>query len=383
MSRSGGEACCGHRGSRRILTTYLFSFGLVPVQDWIEKARRSRDLRAGSVWLWHVMAKVLSHLRDGQGAEILLPREPSDDPDGSFSAIARASFAQALALPYGIPNRASGYLEAATDEQVREAFGGLQLEVVQAAWDALKREHLNAESAVAGGLWRKLWQLPSFRSVWEAGDDSPVTLIWAAAKAEPARSSRRENLAAAERLYAAAKRTRPVLPWRFGSSAGKCNQCGQREAVGPAEPFADWLDWQEEMARDPAAAAGRRLDPGERLCHVCLVRRMAGYATRPEFPSTGLIAMAPWRARARRDRVLSRLLADLDARRDLARPCLVAESHCDRRRMAASDGRTVPGDQVTAIAEGKGERASVAARSCTSARAPSSASAMLVGQVLQ
>jgi hypothetical protein len=294
------------------LTTYLFSLGLVPVQDWIEKARRSRDLRAGSVWLCQVMAKVLSHLRDGQGAEILLPRESSEDPGASFSAIAKGSFADALKLRYGIPNRASGYFEAAADEQVREVFGALQREVVQVAWDALKRQHLNAELPLVAGLWRKLWQLPSFREVWEAGDDSPVTLIWAAAPAERARSSRREDLAAAERLFAAAKRTRPVRPWRFGSAAGKCNQCGQREAVGPAERFADWLDWQEKLAGDPGVAAGRRLDPGERLCHVCLARRMAGYAARAEFPSTGLIAMAPWLARARRDRVLSRLLADLE-----------------------------------------------------------------------
>jgi hypothetical protein len=293
------------------LTTYLFALGIVPIQDWIEKARRSRDLRAGSVWLCQVMAKVLVQLRDGHGAEILLPREPSDAVGASFSDVAEAPFARALELPYGIPNRASGYFEAATDEAVREIFGALQQEVVQAAWDGLKREHLSAESKVAAGLWRKLWQLPNFREAWAANDDSPVTLIWAAARPTAARSDRRQDLAAAERLFAAAKRTRPVQAWRFGSAAGKCNQCGQREAVGPAEPFADWLDWQEEMASDPAVKEGSRLDPGERLCHVCLARRMAGYATRPEFPSTGLIAMGPWLAAARRDPALSRLLDDL------------------------------------------------------------------------
>jgi hypothetical protein len=35
------------------MTTYVFSLGLLPVQEWIEKARRSRDLRAGSVLLCH------------------------------------------------------------------------------------------------------------------------------------------------------------------------------------------------------------------------------------------------------------------------------------------------------------------------------------------
>jgi hypothetical protein len=54
-----------------------------------------------------------------------------------------------------------------------------------------------------------------------------------------------------------------------------------------------------------------------------------------------------------------------------------------RALVQASDGCTVAGDLVTAIAGGKGERASVAAKSCTSARAPPSALAMPVGQVLQ
>jgi hypothetical protein len=41
---------------------YLFSLGLVPVQSWIEEARRSRDLQAGSVILWWTMARVLHTL---------------------------------------------------------------------------------------------------------------------------------------------------------------------------------------------------------------------------------------------------------------------------------------------------------------------------------
>src|ERR1700722_9598728 len=132
--RRGGDACFG-AGLTRTMTTYLFSLGLVPVQDWIEKARRSRDLRAGSVWLSQVMGKILSHLSAKHSAEILLPREILDVPGSSFSAIAAASFADALRLPYGIPNRASGYFEAPTDAEVKDVFGALQQEVVQVAWD--------------------------------------------------------------------------------------------------------------------------------------------------------------------------------------------------------------------------------------------------------
>ena len=54
------------------MATYLFSLGLIPVQEWIGQARRSRDLRAGSVLLCHVMARVLSQISKA-GAEIVLP----------------------------------------------------------------------------------------------------------------------------------------------------------------------------------------------------------------------------------------------------------------------------------------------------------------------
>lgn len=45
------------------MATYVFSLGLIPVQEWIAEARRSRDLRAGSVFLCHVMARLLTDLQ--------------------------------------------------------------------------------------------------------------------------------------------------------------------------------------------------------------------------------------------------------------------------------------------------------------------------------
>lgn len=50
----------------------VFSLGLLPVQEWIAQARRSRDLRAGSVFLWYTMARVLARLERDLGAEIWL-----------------------------------------------------------------------------------------------------------------------------------------------------------------------------------------------------------------------------------------------------------------------------------------------------------------------
>lgn len=64
------------------MTDYIFTLGLIPVQDWIAQARRSRDLRAGSVFLWHVMAKLLTRLTlNGElaGVEIWTPQATGEE----------------------------------------------------------------------------------------------------------------------------------------------------------------------------------------------------------------------------------------------------------------------------------------------------------------
>jgi len=100
------------------MADYVFSLGLIPVQDWIAQARRSRDLRAGSVFLWHAMAKLLARLegeRSGLGTVEIWTPEP---PPRGFDGLARLSFKEALGEPYGIPNRASGWCSAESDEGV-------------------------------------------------------------------------------------------------------------------------------------------------------------------------------------------------------------------------------------------------------------------------
>ncbi len=71
------------------MADYVFSLGLIPVQEWIAQARRSRDLRAGSVFLWHVMAKVLARLE--RESEVSGARTPSL-PEGGFKDLADRDF---------------------------------------------------------------------------------------------------------------------------------------------------------------------------------------------------------------------------------------------------------------------------------------------------
>jgi hypothetical protein len=309
------------------MATYVFSLGLIPVQDWIEKARRSRDLRAGSVLLCHLMAGVLVHLRNQLKAEIRLPAE---SPDSPFAELA-ANFATALRLDYGIPSRASGYCEAPDEARLREVFGILERDVVQVAWRELKAKYLTpGDRALGERFWPSLADLESYRTALATAEDCPVTLIWAARPAAHPREDLRQNLADVDRLYSEVKRSRPLRPWPFGETIGKCNQCGQREAIGPASSFAEWLDWHQALGEERWVQRGHRFDPGERLCHVCLTRRLAGYdrSVRAGFPSTVEMAARPWTQQAETDPQLCALLAQLRATEtgqlDLARALLAS-----------------------------------------------------------
>jgi CRISPR RNA silencing complex Cmr2 subunit-like protein len=87
------------------MADYVFTLGLIPVQEWIAQARRSRDLRAGSVFLWHLVARLLARLRrELAGVEVWTPKVTDEE----LARLARQSFRDALGEPYGIPNRASG-----------------------------------------------------------------------------------------------------------------------------------------------------------------------------------------------------------------------------------------------------------------------------------
>ena len=296
----------------------VFSLGLSPVQEWIAQARRSRDLRAGSVFLWYTMARVLARLEQPDfAAEIWLPRPPRDR---TFQELARLPFSQALAEPYGIPHRASGVCQAPVSPEM--AFASLQ-EVVVAAWRDLRETFLAQEKFSSARFWQGFephWT--RYREATADGGDCPLTLVWAARPVADDLSPE-ESLKAADRLYGEVKRTRPIQPWSHGAPVGKCTQCGRREAIGPTASFAAWRNWHEDANGDPWVQAGTRIDAAERLCYVCLTKRMAAYASKEEFPSTGRIAAAAWLDRLRPIPALQedveRLKATATGRDDLAR----------------------------------------------------------------
>ena len=116
----------------------------------------------------------------------------------------------------------------------------------------------------------------------------------------------RNALEAIDRLYSAIKRTRPMVV-HPSSPVGKCGQCGRRDAAGPRE-WNPWRDFQRDLESRDEIEKGHRLDKGERLCGVCLLKRFGGYLSDPSFPSTSEIASAEWRSGASEHEDLASLL---------------------------------------------------------------------------
>ncbi|MCB1036938.1 MAG: hypothetical protein KDD47_24135 [Acidobacteria bacterium] len=277
---------------------YVFSVALIPVQEWISQARRSRDLRAGSVFLSFAMAQLLGQLEKMAGATILLPRSPLDQ--GTFEELAKQRFDQALSWDYSVPNRASGMLKAKDDEAVRSLFRSLQ-EHLQELWLDHRDGWLDQFRRCGGRSFeeRLAPHLEAYRQDTLDGSDSPLDLVWAALPAKGSEEQSEDDLERIDQVFRNVKRSRPIRPWPHGRPVGKCNQCGCREAVGPTKSFDAWNRWHQEIRELPWIVKGVRLEKGERLCYVCLARRMAGYLGGREgrgvpFPSTAEVAASTW-----------------------------------------------------------------------------------------
>ncbi len=339
--RPAPHGAAGGRRRAGAMTAYVFSLGLIPVQEWIAQARRSRDLRVGSAWLSHVMARLLCRLEADLGADVRLPAVSA-----AMLAEVAGSLEDAIAARYGIPNRASGYCAAADDADLRQRFQAAVDGELAVAWRQLVRGRL-AQSPHASAEERQFWSLlaphlSSYLAAAPAGEDSPFSVVWVAAPRGPGDPDLRRDLAGIDRLFAEVKRSRPVRPWpaALAGAAGKCNQCASREAIGPTGTFEDWRTWFARISEGGWAVRGARIERGERLCYVCLARRLASYGESGEggkFPATGMIAAGPWLKRARQDAELERLLAGI-ARTPPGRDDLARALGAPARELAEQDG---------------------------------------------
>ncbi|MEW6364134.1 MAG: type III-B CRISPR-associated protein Cas10/Cmr2 [Acidobacteriota bacterium] len=262
-----------------------WSVALIPVQDWIADARRSRDLRVGSAFLSWTMARILSSLKTDMDASVLLPHETST---GLFAGIANSSFAQVLEkVEYSLPNRASGHLpDGSTVEDAKKFFHDVISQCPGRAWAKLI-DAIRVRSGSGRGADKETWQKVA---PWLGNVPAPVQAVWCIKRVRG-----EDGLKGIDDLFSALKRTRPLPPPNNGAPVGKCTQCGKREAIG-AVTWHEWRSFQDQLDELPDVKHGYRLDAGERLCTVCCVKRFAGYLSDTPFPSTSEIAARHWHA---------------------------------------------------------------------------------------
>lgn len=289
------------------MADYIFSLGLIPVQEFIAEARRSRDLRAGSAMLSWLMSKVLEKLEKEVEAKVIIPHP------GALEPFKGKKFPEILKqVKYSIPNRASGYCAADSIEKLKSVFSALPEQCLQKSWKELFQEafqHNNPFPQIAGSEQQR----ESIQKAFANPPECPIQLIWVI-QAVADNKNKARDLERIRQLYDDVKRTRPIIPWN-GKSISKCDQCGRREIFAPEDTFKKaWEWWQKQVKEHPSVKEGIRIEAGERLCLVCLAKRFAAYLgdSGKRFPSTSEVTSRVWRSKIEKEPELAPLLNDLE-----------------------------------------------------------------------
>jgi CRISPR-associated protein Cmr2 len=264
----------------------LLSFHLGPVQPFIEAARTTRDLWAGSYLLSWLAAAAMRPVLERDDTEIVSPFV-RDNP--LLAAHLRANGHDGLAekhcpAPVGdsrlpcLPNR---FLAIVPDDH-RDGLVGQVRRAFDDEWARIRDE---VHSRITGPLaalhadWDRLWK---------AQLDSHFEVRVAAA---PAGGLDAKDLDQIGRLLAAVRAVRHVPPYAVPRDADvpqKCTLLGTYEQMGPPRLADSKRFWQDATnpARQPhepdsvgtprgITARGAAVRRGERLCAVSLVKRFA------------------------------------------------------------------------------------------------------------
>jgi CRISPR-associated protein Cmr2 len=260
-----------------------FSFG--PVQGFVSQARRTRDLWAGSYLLSYLAGQAVQAVID-KGGSIVMP-EVGQDPirraiDGKITPDYNRSrrAAEYLAATTGsLPNRFKATVPAQLD-------GGVCETAVKEAWEKIAeavRDKYDSTKQIADALWNRQIQ-GAWDCTWAIGDGDHLLDL-------------RKNM------------RRHIPPPEAGE---KCTVCGERQEVsgkgmGTSASRKEMREWWTRF-RDNAEITPLDLRDGERLCAVCLTKRLfprvareathqgkaKGWEVPKGFPSTAYMAAADW-----------------------------------------------------------------------------------------
>jgi CRISPR-associated protein Cmr2 len=242
--------------------TYFISIAIGPVQDFINTARRSRDLWFGS-WMLSELSKAAAHkivrLYKAESLIFPNPEDPSDLEKGSEFIVAN----KIVAI---VPN------PEATVDAVEKAIRERLDELAEQAFTQLEDSHFRRDKA------------------FEQINDLPE-LYWAAYPlANPSdKAEYKQARAMVEALLASRKATRCFTSVTWGDTVPKSSLDGQREAVIKEEVYEQG---EERKLLKLRHKYGLR-SSAERLCGVGLLKRLGQRGNDDGFFSTSHVAALP------------------------------------------------------------------------------------------
>ncbi len=247
---------------------YIFALSLSPAQEFIEEARKSRDLRAGSLllsWLsFKLYEPILQHYQETAFIVPACAGNPFFDEWKKKNDSLELEQLKELALGgKSITNRAVGLIERGQLHLLKEVD-----ESCRVAWDAyaaLCKKRLT--ECVGIGKWE-----PSYEQQMQ--DFSGAFAIYAVA----ADADLNDLSGSIQKIIAQMERrkdSRLFKQWH-GSEMPKCTQCGHRELIAVKDdPKTKDVFWQEINRRYPNII---RVEGGrELLCACCLAKRLFAF----------------------------------------------------------------------------------------------------------
>ncbi|MBE3551071.1 MAG: type III-B CRISPR-associated protein Cas10/Cmr2 [Brockia lithotrophica] len=267
-------------------TLLVMSFG--PVQSWIAAARRTVDLWAGSYILSHLTERAIDALekeakKQDIDVEIVFPAVPRHRDIGSAEESVVAAFPNRFsAIVHGAPETAAA-LARTVEAEVRRRLQALVEEAVDVVFNVGNGPVPEPIQAAKDQAAR---QAESFLEVYWALEPIPADTVGEDRKPFNAVLDRLES------RLAAVKNARPIHPRKEIGLI--CSVCGEREAlhggdVAVEDSVADLRKklvalWDKrtgvyrsygERSDDAAAEEEGRIDEGEFLCGLCLLKRAA------------------------------------------------------------------------------------------------------------
>jgi len=235
---------------------HLVIFHIGPVQDFIATARRSRDLWFGS-WLLSELAKATAlevvRYNGGDSSCLIFPA-----PEGD-------SLEQLKSFDFSAPNKVVARVSCNPVE-----LGNAVKEAIYRRLDELSNDVFGK---IKGGFERKV-------AVQQVKDF--IEFFWAS---YPLNGNYKQVRDSAEAILSARKAMRNFAPVTWGSSEPKCSLDGCRESVITESVYC--------QMNEKKLYKNYRVQRGEYLCGVCLLKRHGKRGLEEYFFSTSHVAALP------------------------------------------------------------------------------------------